>query len=164
MKSLAKTDWSTGMITWIIGQNSVLLDNVAADLFGMPGDISSGLDIDTILAIVVEEDRARVAREMYGCIANGGLYEEEFDISIAGARQTVAMKGRAVGDILFTCMIAPTPVPTRPGRLLGLCLAAYDVARQENNDAAALQLIGAFNFIRPAEAEHVGPVERSHVH
>jgi|AraplaMF_Col_mLB_1032019.scaffolds.fasta_scaffold00239_6 hypothetical protein len=149
--------WTAGMITWVFSKGEVLLDDFAYDLLQLSGTPAHELTIDSFLSLVVEEDRGHVERELYSSISRGGHYAQEFNISVSGSLRRIALKGRAVKDLVLTCMIEPIDVPSRPGRLLELCLEAYEVARQENNDAAAMRLIGVFNLIRPVVSDRESP-------
>ncbi|MGO8532041.1 hypothetical protein ACC756_17020 [Rhizobium ruizarguesonis] len=148
MLDIGTIELSSGLLTWIIGQDLVIADEVAARIFGLDESLcSEGIEIGAFLAHVVEDERGRVARRLYDTIATGGVYRESLQLSVGGLRRTILMKGRSVGDVLFTCIVAPVGKGNEHGKLQDLCLAAYDVARQENNDAAALQLVKTLSLL-----------------
>lgn len=67
------------LIPWIIGQNIMLADDVAARMFGLDeAECASGVEIGVFLTQVAERHRGRVARQLYESIATSGPYLEEF--------------------------------------------------------------------------------------
>lgn len=132
--------WTSGLLTWVIGQDIVLADDVASRLFGFePEDCRKGTQIEALLARVAERDRQRVAKKLYRCIADGRDYLEAFDVNCARGSRRLIAKGSAVGDVLFTCIVMECVGPRLA--LKRLCLTAYEVARQENNDSVAYRLM-----------------------
>ncbi|QRM45792.1 hypothetical protein [Rhizobium sp. BG4] len=133
--------WTSGLLTWVIGQDVVLADDITSKLFGLdPDECGKGTQIETFLARVIEADRPRVAKELYRCIAEGCDYLEAFEVLSEGGRsRRLVAKGSAVGDVLFTCII--TEWTDSRSALERLCLAAYEAARQANNDIVAYRLM-----------------------
>lgn len=156
MTDTGKTEINSGLITWIIGQDIVLADDVAARMFGLDEEeCASGVEIGVFLAQVAEPDRGRVARQLYESIATNGPYFEEFNLNLGGTGNTVVMKGRSVGDVLFTCIVAQVDCGLRFGKLQDLCLAAYEAARDENNNIAATQLARTISLLGSTEPLHM---------
>lgn len=133
--------WTSGLLTWVIGQDIVLADDVTSRLFGLdPYECGKGTQIETFLARVTEVDRPRVAKELYRCIAEGCDYLESFEVASPDGRpRRLVAKGSAVGDVLFTCIV--TECNDSRSALERLCLAAYEAARQVNNDVVAYRLM-----------------------
>ncbi len=141
MRDDGKVTWSSGLLTWVTGQNLALADDVAADLFGLDRDVCrEGTEIETFLAKIAEADRSRVAMQLYRSIADGSVYLETFEVCAVAGRRRLALKGQAVGDVLFSCIVMEV-VNDDTADLRELCFAAYDVARRRNQDKAAVHIM-----------------------
>lgn len=140
MDEVGAVVWTSGLLTWVIGQDVVLADDVASQLFGLdPEDCRTGTRIETFLSQVTEADRSRVANNLFRSIAEGSDYLETFDVETRDGLRRLVAKGSSVGDVLFSCIVTECVEPRFA--LKRLCLAAYEVARQENNDPVAYCLM-----------------------
>ncbi|WP_018900491.1 hypothetical protein [Rhizobium sp. 2MFCol3.1] len=144
---------SSGLITWFTSQDIVIADDVAAVLFGLDeDDCHLGVGVEMFLASISPRDRPRISQALYTCIARCETIHEVFEICTDGKTKMVVMKGRSVGDVLFTCIVTEIDEGRATAKLQNLCLAAYDVARQEKNDTAALQLIRTLSLLTDRQA------------
>lgn len=154
MESFEPIELGSGLITWFIAQDIVIADDVAAGLFGLGEDeCDLGVDIGVFLARISEKDRGRISQALYDCIADSDGFHEVFEILVCGTPKVVVMKGRSVGDVLFTCIVTELDEGSLSGKLVNLCLAAYELARQEKNDIAAMQLVRTLSLITASPTE-----------
>jgi hypothetical protein len=103
MDSFDIIELSSGLLTWFTSQNIVIADDVAAVLFGLDeDDCHVGVSIEKFLDCISSRDRPRMSRALYDCIARCDTIHEVFELSIDGRTKVVVLKGRAVGDVLFT--------------------------------------------------------------
>jgi hypothetical protein len=139
---------SSGLLTWFMSQNVAIADDVAALLFGLDeDDCHVGVGIEKFLDCISVGDRPRMSRALYDCIAHCETFHEVFELCVDGHKKVVVMKGRAVGDVLFTGIVTEIDAGLASAKLQNLCLAAYELARQEKNDTAALQLVQTLSLI-----------------
>lgn len=152
MDSFDIIELSSGLLTWFTSQNIVIADDVAAVLFGLDeDDCHVGVSIEKFLDCISSRDRPRMSRALYDCIARCDTIHEVFELSIDGRTKVVVLKGRAVGDVLFTGIVTEIDAGMASAKLQNLCLAAYELARQEKNDKAALQLVQTLSLITDRE-------------
>jgi hypothetical protein len=154
MELLEVIELNSGLITWFTSQNIVIADDVAAVLLGLDEDeCHTGIRIETFLACISLRDRERISQALYHCIASCDTIHEVFELCVDGQAKMVVMKGRSIGEVLFTCIVTEINAGLASAKLQNLCLAAYEAARQEKNDIAALQLARALSLLtHPAEA------------
>jgi PAS domain S-box-containing protein len=85
-----------GVWTWNVAQNTIEADEACAALFGLEMGQFPGT-IESVLALVHEEDRARVYKEVTASAALGAKYRTEYRVMWpAGAVRTLSARGRAV--------------------------------------------------------------------
>lgn len=146
---------SSGLITWFTNQDIVIADDVAALLFGLDeDDCHLGVTIAMFLAGISSKDRPRISQAIYACIERCDTIHEVFELQTDGKTKLVVMKGRSIGDVLFTCIVTEIDKGRASAKLQNLCLAAYEVARQEKNDSAALQLIRTLSLLSEQPPAH----------
>jgi hypothetical protein len=107
MQDIGKVELSSGLLTLVNWPGPSNRKRSGSRILRVGrGLCSEGIEIGVLLAQVVDDERGRVARRRYDTIANSGTYQETFDLFVGAFRRTVVMKER-VGDVLFTCIVAP---------------------------------------------------------
>jgi PAS domain-containing protein len=73
----------SGTFLWTIGNNSVSVDEDAADFFGFsPSSAAEGLPIERFLERVHPEDISRVAKSLHDAIVSGRPYQECYRVVV----------------------------------------------------------------------------------
>jgi PAS domain-containing protein len=155
-----------GIYLWDILRDKVFVDAAAAGVLGFSAsEAKSGLPLSRWLERIHSEDLARVALAIRDAMLKGSTFHEDYRLKRAdGGTVEVVVLGNCFCDeegapSKFTGILFPKEAaPDGRTTIRQLCMAAYDMARDEGRSDVATRLVDVLVMLRADKLDDNPPL------